>query len=188
MRQFKAIINVDLDGVVYDFGGDIRRFIANEEGVSPADVYVPSWGVRDGKFDRWWRMAVEEGWVWGRYGSPPMEGSREYMWKLSDEEYYIRLVTLRLVQSWNHAKIITNTTEWLDMHNIPYREICYIGPGTKKSDFRADYAIDDRPLHIQEYVDSGIEGRLLRQPWNVDSDIEYVVDDWEEFYDVVTGR
>ena len=177
----RPIINIDLDGCVSHFGDDIRYWIAQMEGVEPEDVVVPPWGQQDGKFDRWWRLGVEKGFVWGLYSSPPIEGAREALWKLSDAEFHLRIVTLRLVQSWNHALIVENTVKWLDTHNIPYRSLSFIGPGEKKSDFKAIAAIDDRPLHVREYQEADINGFLLAQPWNKNDRDGLPVTDWEGF-------
>lgn len=179
----RPIVNIDLDGCVYDFGGDIRRWIALSEGIPYDEINVPSWGIKDGKFDRWWRLGVEAGYVWGENASAPLEGAREAMWKLSDMEYHIRIVTLRLVQSWNHALIIRNTVDWLDQHNIPYRSISFIGPNEKKSDFHAIAGIDDRPDHVREYMAEHIYGYLLPQWWNENDREGLVVASWEEFVD-----
>lgn len=189
-KEFRARINVDLDGVIDPFGDNLRWFIGEREGVPAEEVEVPAWGTKRGKFDAWWRKGVASGAIWGtNRPTKPIEGAREFMWKLSDDEYFIRIVTLRLVQSWNHAKIITNTVQWLDRENIPYREISFIGPGTEKSDFHADFAIDDRPKHAEEYMEKGIKGYLLTQPWNADSDtLAPRTDDWEDFYYKVTRQ
>lgn len=188
-KEFRARVNVDLDGVIDPFGDNLRWYIGEREGKPADEVEVPSWGTKRGKFDRWWRMGVEEGAVWGtNRPTKPIAGARDYMWKLSDEGFFIRIVTLRLVQSWNHAKIITNTVQWLDQENIPYREISFIGPGTEKSDFHADFAIDDRPKHVDEYRAKGIKGYLLSQPWNEEDTVQPRADSWEDFYNkVISG-
>ena len=47
--------------------------------------------------------------------------------QLSDEGYRIRIITHRLVTNWGHARIVSDTVEWLDTNRIPYRDLCFLG-------------------------------------------------------------
>ncbi len=180
-KKFKGIINVDLDGVVYDFHHACQQWIYLQT-LERWDE-IPGWTEPNGEFERWWRLGVEAGAIWGTakgFNWKPIDGARKYMWMLSDAEYYIRLVTTRLVQSFNHKIIVNNTVDWLDHHNIPYREICFLGWDTKKSSFLCDYAIDDRPEHTNDYWEHHVDAMLYSQPYNEGAKVPWR-GGWEDF-------
>lgn len=180
------VINVDLDGVVYDFKG----FMANwfiERGVMDEFFdwqettwnFWEDWGVPYGLYEREFRTALSDGNLWKTGDAIP--GASEYLWRLHDDGYYIRIVTRRLVHSGLHSRAISNTSCWLDTARIPYWEIVFLGPNDRKGVFQADYAIDDNPNYVLDQNAAGITTFLFEQSHNRNTPWQRVKT-WEEFY------
>lgn len=195
------IINVDLDGVVYDFHTSLMEYIYGKGGwlhlVTPRRWNVwEDWGMTFGEWNHWFRRAVEDGEVWGK--GPMIPGARHYLWKLSDEGHHIRIVTDRLVHAFGHRAAVTATAQWLDDNNIPYRSLSFEG---KKYLFASDNSvlIDDKPSNVNSFVYSvtdeltRYEAVLFAQPWN-DVDVNYLqptvrrLSGWEAVYEWINER
>lgn len=57
----------------------------------------------------------------------PMEpDASEIIWKLSDKNHHIKIIVNRFITDGLNHKVVTHTTDWLDRHDIPYREILFI--------------------------------------------------------------
>ena len=97
------------------------------------------WKIPKGEFMRWWRLGIEAGEVYGN--GPLIEGAREALWKLSDAEWNIHIVSNRLSKFGLHDQILINTAKWLKENNIPYRDFSLT---SDKHSIHADAMIDDR--------------------------------------------
>ncbi len=195
-------VNVDLDGVVYPFHEVMalwtwqlrgeKDWTNSWEWDTAPEMPLPApskwdfqdqWGMSEGEFQSAFRLGVDSDFVW-TVGSP-LGGSVAELWRLSDAGVYIRIVTQRLVHKNNHATVQEKTARWLDKWNVPYHEILYVGPKSSKSDFRADYAIDDNASIVEDYLSSSdVEAYLYERPWNEDTNLPNVYG-WEEFTAIV---
>lgn len=204
----RTILNIDLDGVVYQFHSQLASFIEMNGRPGP-NALLPGfevdftgssypepqewglfeeWNMSEGEWRSWFRRAVESGHLWAE--GKPIDGAVEYLWRLSDAGYFIRLVTTRLVHPFNHAFAISATVKWLDKCNIPYRGICFLGPGEKKSSFEGALLLDDNLENARDYEDNAKGFAVIfTQPWNSDPDGQCKdirrVGSWAEFYRLV---
>lgn len=115
------------------------------------------YGMTTGEFKRWWRMGVEQEYIY-RKGNP-IPGARDALWRLSDAEWSIDICTHRLNQFGNHHKITLNTVNWLHEQNIPYRNLLFLDEKTLMS---ADAIVDD----MTKYMDPNSHGRCFLFPAN----------------------
>ena len=168
----RPIINVDLDGVVFDFVGAFGDFCSHMLHRNlPRPTIWDFWTEWDISFEDWkdlFQEAVAAG-LWVRR-SALISGAREALQALSDLEYHIRIVTTRLVHARGFAMAASDTVVWLETAQIPYRSLAIIGPGDSKAHYEAQVIIDDYLPNVADFI--SVPGRLgivFDQPWNQDT-------------------
>ncbi|MFQ5556363.1 MAG: hypothetical protein ACE5GB_02475, partial [Acidimicrobiales bacterium] len=125
------VFGVDLDGVVADYTVGFRDVVAEERGIDPEMLPLDrqwdfhEWGFGPDDFDHFHRIAVTQRRILTTL--PMVEGAADALWRLSDAGVWIRVITHRLYTNWSHAAAISDTVTWLDDHQIPYRDICFLG-------------------------------------------------------------
>ena len=150
MKDSTFILGVDLDGVVGDFYGAIRR-IASEWLNKPLETLttdvsfgLDEWGIDEfGGYDRLHRFAVTQRDIFR--DMEPIENAPAILRKLSNQNIRIRIITHRLFLKYSHRTSITQTVDWLDNYDIPYWDICFMND---KGAVGAHVYIDDAPENI----------------------------------------
>jgi 5'(3')-deoxyribonucleotidase len=144
------ILGVDLDGVVGDFYGAIRK-IASEWLDKPLETLttevtygLEEWGIDEfGGYDRLHRFAVTQRNIFR--DMEPLKDAPATLRKLSHLGIRIRIITHRLFLKYSHRTSITQTVEWLDKYDIPYWDLCFMND---KGAVGAHVYIDDSPDNI----------------------------------------
>jgi 5'(3')-deoxyribonucleotidase len=157
MDESSFIIGVDLDGVVGDFYGAMRR-IAAEWLDKPLDSLtrevtfgLDEWGIAEfGGYDRLHRFAVTQRNLFRDMA--PIKDAPAILRKLSMHGIRIRIITHRLFLKYSHRTSITQTVEWLDSYDIPYWDICFMAD---KGAVGAHVYIDDSPDNVTRLRDQG---------------------------------
>jgi len=157
MDDSSFIFGVDLDGVVGDFYGAIRR-IASEWLNKPLESLtrevsfgLNEWGIDEfGGYDRLHRFAVTQRNIFGNM--EPIEHAPAILRKLSNQGIRIRIITHRLFLKYSHRTSITQTVDWLDNYDIPYWDICFMND---KGAVGAHVYIDDAPDNIHSLRKQG---------------------------------
>ncbi|MFA9565167.1 MAG: hypothetical protein ACERLM_10755 [Acidimicrobiales bacterium] len=163
------IIGVDLDGVCADYAAGLRTVRAAMLGVEvdrlpPAATWnFEEWGLDRAGFEELHRTAVLEHRLFRDL--PVIEGAAETLWRLSDAGAWVRVITHRLYQNWGHATAVSDTVSWLDEHDIPYRDLCFLGA---KPEVEADVYVDDAPHNVEALRSAGNSVIVFRQPYNAD--------------------
>jgi 5'(3')-deoxyribonucleotidase len=150
MNESSFILGVDLDGVVGDFYGAMRRITA-EWLDRPVDSLtreisygLDEWGIAEyGGYDRLHRFAVTRRNIFRDMA--PIENAPAILRKLSNRGIRIRIITHRLFLKYSHRTSITQTVDWLDDYDIPYWDICFMND---KGAVGAHVYIDDAPENI----------------------------------------
>jgi len=150
MDNSSFIFGVDLDGVVGDFYGAIRK-IASEWLNKPINKLteevsygLKEWGIDEfGGYDRLHRFAVTQRNIFGNM--EPIEHAPAILRKLSNQGIRVRIITHRLFLKFSHRTTITQTVDWLDNLDIPYWDICFMND---KGAVGAHVYIDDAPENI----------------------------------------
>ena len=144
------IFGVDLDGVVGDFYGSIRKIAAEWldrpiESLTPEVSYgLEEWGISEaGGYGRLHRFAVTQRNIFR--DMEPIKNAPAILRKLSDRGIRIRIITHRLFLKFFHHTSITQTVDWLDNFDIPYWDICFMND---KGAVGAHVYIDDAPVNI----------------------------------------
>ncbi len=159
------IIGVDLDGVCADFYGRMREIAAEwfERPVDELPVEVAyglgEWGVDSREqYESLHRFAVTQRDLFAT--CPMIPGARKYLRQLSGENARIRIITHRLFIHYFHKLAVSQTTDWLDRHGLPYWDLCFM---KEKAQVGADIYIEDTPHNIEQLAPRGTAHHLLRQ-------------------------
>ena len=148
-RRF--VFGVDLDGVCADFYRGLRPIAAEWLGVDvvthPERVTwgLPEWGIdkAPGGYEALHRFAVTQRELFRVI--PPMPAAPAALRRLSQENIRIRIITHRFFIKYFHQVAVRQTIEWLDNHDIPYWDLCFM---QEKAAVGADLYIEDSPRNI----------------------------------------
>jgi len=164
------IFGVDLDGVVGDFYGAIRK-IAAEWLNKPVDSLttdvsygLEEWGLSEfGGYDRLHRFAVTQRNIFR--DMEPIENAPAVLRKLSNQGIRVRIITHRLFLKYSHRTSITQTVDWLDKYDVPYWDICFMND---KGAVGAHVYIDDAPDNIMSLRKQGCKTIIFSNSTNLD--------------------
>ncbi|HBR49564.1 MAG TPA: 5'-nucleotidase [Nitrospira sp.] len=151
-RERRFVIGVDLDGVCADFYGGLRPIAAEWLGVNVTSLPervtwgLPEWGVdmAPGGYEALHRFAVTQRELFRVL--PPMPGGPAALRKLSAENVRIRIITHRFFIKHFHQVAARQTIEWLDYHDIPYWDLCFM---QEKAAVGADLYLEDSPRNVE---------------------------------------
>ena len=157
MDKSSFIFGVDLDGVVGDFYGALRKIAAEWLGrpldslTTDVSFGLDEWGIAEyGGYDRLHRFAVTQRNLFR--DMEPIKNAPAILRKLSGRGIRIRIITHRLFLKYSHRTSITQTVDWLDSWDIPYWDLCFMAD---KGAVDADVYIDDAPSNIQRLREQG---------------------------------
>ncbi len=179
------VFGVDLDGVCADYTTAFRTVVAEELGVAEASLPLErswdfrEWGLDAKGFEEMHHLAVAEKRFFRTL--PAFDGCADVLWRLSDAGVWIRIITHRLYVNWGHAAAVSDTVHWLDHHQIPYRDICFLGV---KPQVEADVYIDDAPHNVTALRATGNPVIVFDQPYNTGLDGPRA-STWAEVEDIV---
>lgn len=148
----KFVLGVDLDGVVADYYGFLRDIAAEWYGVPvnklPKKV---KWGLRewgigsDEEYLDLHRFAVTQKDLFKNVKEVPGAGSA--LRRLDRRgDIRIRIITHRFFTKYTHQIVARQTTEWLDVHGIPYWDLCFMA---EKDKVGASVYVEDGPKNIE---------------------------------------
>jgi 5'(3')-deoxyribonucleotidase len=157
-RRF--VLGVDLDGVCADFYGGLKPVAAEWLGVDVASLpdrvswTLPEWGVDQapGGYDALHRFAVTQRELFRQL--PPMPGAPQALRRLSTQDVRIRIITHRLFIKYFHQVAVRQTIEWLDFHDIPYWDLCFM---REKAAVGADLYVEDSPENVARLRAQGLK-------------------------------
>lgn len=150
MDEGVFILGVDLDGVVGDFYAMLRNIAADwldcpvEKLTSEVSFGLNEWELsKYGGYERLHRYAVTQRNLFRLM--PPIKDAPATLRKLSVRGIRIRIITHRLFLKYFHKESIQQTVDWLDAHDIPYWDLCFM---KDKRAVGAHVYIDDAPENI----------------------------------------
>jgi len=164
------ILGVDLDGVVGDFYGAIRKIAAEwldrplETLTTEVTFGLDEWGLAEfGGYDRLHRFAVTQRNIFR--DMEPIKNAPAILRKLSSQGIRIRIITHRLFLKFSHRTTITQTVDWLDNYDIPYWDICFMND---KGAVGAHIYVDDAPENIINLRNQGCKTIVFGNSTNRD--------------------
>ena len=152
MTDRSFVFGVDLDGVVADFYAGLRPVAAEWLGVELATLPERvTWGLKEwglerapGGYEALHKFAVMQRELFLKL--PQMAGAPQTLRRLSKEGVRIRIITHRLFIKYFHQMAVSQTIEWLDHHDIPYWDLCFM---QQKTAVGADLYIEDSPANVE---------------------------------------
>ena len=157
MDESSFILGVDLDGVVGDFYGAMRKIAAEwlnkslEALTTEVSYGLEEWNITEfGGYERLHRFAVTQRNLFR--DMEPIKDAPAVLRKLSSRGIRIRIITHRLFLKYSHKATITQTVDWLDSWDIPYWDLCFMAD---KGAVGAHVYIDDSPSNIERLRDQG---------------------------------
>ena len=91
---------------------------------------------------------------------PPTARAPQALRRLSKAGVRIRIITHRLFIKYFHQIAVSQTIQWLDRHDIPYWDLCFM---QEKTAVGADLYIEDSPSNIERLRAEGAENDRLHQ-------------------------
>jgi 5'(3')-deoxyribonucleotidase len=157
MDESSFILGVDLDGVVGDFYGAMRKIAAGwldkplESLTEDVGFGLEEWGIAEyGGYERLHRFAVTQRNLFR--DMDPLKDAPAVLRKLSARGIRIRIITHRLFLKYFHRASISQTVDWLDSWDIPYWDLCFMAD---KGAVGAHVYIDDSPDNVNRLRDQG---------------------------------
>jgi 5'(3')-deoxyribonucleotidase len=156
-RRF--VFAVDLDGVCADFYRGLRPIAAEWLGVDVSTLPervswgLPEWGIdkAPGGYEALHRFAVTQRDLFRVL--PPMAGAPGALRRLSAADVRIRIITHRFFIKFFHQVAARQTIEWLDHHDIPYWDLCFM---QEKAAVGADLYLEDAPRNVEQLRAEGL--------------------------------
>jgi 5'(3')-deoxyribonucleotidase len=181
------VLGVDLDGTCADFYGGLRPIAAEWLGVAEASLTpdvswnLPEWGVATapGGYKKLHHFAVTQRLLFATL--KPMPGAPQVLRKLSVEGVRVRIITHRLFIKHFHRIAVQQTIDWLDGHDIPYWDLCFLAD---KAAVGADLYVEDSPANISLLRAEGCQTIVFSNSTNRDLPAPRA-DTWAEVYDLV---
>jgi hypothetical protein len=181
------VLGVDLDGTCADFYTALRPIAAEWLGVDPETLGpevswdLPEWGVAQapGGYLKLHQFAVTQRDLFRVM--KPVAGAPQVLRRLSDEGVRIRIITHRLLLKGFHRVAVQQTIDWLDGHDIPYWDLCFLAD---KAAVGADLYVEDSPANIEHLRSHGHRAIVFTSSTN-----RYLpgprADTWDEVYTMV---
>ena len=164
---------VDLDDVVLDLTGGVRRTVAREHGVEVPEF--DSWNMdlilKPILGQPWMKWMRSKDWLWATF--PAIDGAIGGLETLRRRGIYLECVTSK--PEWAEPQV----WKWLGLWRPPFNRVTIMGDGTRKVDVTdATLLVDDKPQNCQEFLDEGRRAILFTRPHNLDVRARVRCDDW----------
>ncbi|MCL2602621.1 MAG: 5'-nucleotidase [Treponema sp.] len=170
MEENSFIFGVDLDGVVGDFYGAMRKITADwldkplESLTEDVSFGLDEWGIKEyGGYERLHRFAVTQRNLFR--DMLPIKDAPAVLRRISSSGIRIRIITHRLFLKYSHRTTITQTVDWLDSWDIPYWDLCFMAD---KGAVGAHIYIDDSPSNIKRLRNQGCNTIIFSNSTNRD--------------------
>jgi deoxypyrimidine-specific 5' nucleotidase type C protein (NT5C) len=182
----RFVLGVDLDGVCADFYGGLRTIAAEWTGKSLGELpevvsySLPEWDLGPfGGYEELHRFAVTQRQLFQKL--EPMPGCPSGLRKLSAANIRIRIITHRLVIKYFHKEAIEQTVAWLDIHGIPYWDLCFM---REKAEVGANLYVEDAPANVEAMRNAGLPTLVFTNSTNLELGPPRV-DSWDEVVEFV---
>lgn len=190
MAETQFVLGVDLDGVCADFYSGLRPIAAEWLGVEATTLPLkvswglPEWGIdkAPGGYEALHRFAVTQRDLFRIL--PPMLGAPVALRRLSAENVRIRIITHRFFIKYFHQVAARQTIEWLDYHDIPYWDLCFM---KEKSAVGANIYIEDSPGNIERLRKEGLTTLVFTNSTNAHLPGPRA-DNWEQVVEFVMNE
>lgn len=166
------IINVDVDGVLYDFTGAMRREVKAVMGITGEDLHDPSqwsihkdWPITGKQFHSIMEDGIAQGRIFRRGDTVEDVWTKRSMQHIMDLGWHVRIVTSKTFRDpFITMQARKSTLDWIYENEIPHHTLAFSDSSIGKRTYMADAVVDDKPSI--EWVQWGAFNFLYDQPWN----------------------
>lgn len=162
-------IGVDIDGVLYPFAEQLRRYAIDVAGYHPDlpeatswHFHRDQWDMSDAEFTDLFQRSVADGAVFAH--GDPYPGAREALADLADAGHTIVIVTARHVPGDDDGALVRAVTQqWLDTEGLCHHQVLYTDA---KHLVAVDICVDDSVDQYRQLAAAGRNPWLFDRPWN----------------------
>ena len=178
----RPIINVDVDGVLYDFTAAMRTEVHAVMGIPKEELPYPdqwsiheSWPISAEQFNSIMYDGIAHGRVFVNGGLMGGVETRSSLYRLRKNGWHVRIVTSKTFRDgFVTLQARKSTLDWLDRQEVPYDTISFTSSDIGKQGLLADAVVDDKP--DMSWTQYGADNFLFDQPWNQPSEVAV---EWE---------
>lgn len=161
-------VGFDLDGVLYDFGNSVRRYLDSinrpygwKDGADEPHTwnFFEYWGVTVEDFVQICHDGVDAGFIFSGPARPNAVEAVERVARLGHE---IIIITDRSFGS-SPKNSENATTEWLAQHGIEYDELWF---SPDKTVAQTDMFVEDKLQNYDALRNAGVDTYLITREWN----------------------
>lgn len=181
-------IGFDLDGVLFNFGDSVQRFLEHtgrghlwKSGPteSPFWDFYKDWGWTSAEFVQLCNEGADAGFI---FCGPAREHAAEAVGKVLSLGHEVIIITDRQFGTTPEVSH-RNTTKWLDQHGIEFDELRFSADKTCVS---TDMFVEDKLENYDALVEAGSNAFLINRAWNqVGPDARNRINHVMEFADAV---
>ena len=166
-------VGFDLDGVLYDFGNSVRRYLDSigtpygfkDDAAEPHhwDFYE-YWGMDRKQFTQLCHDGVDAGYIFQGGIRPNAVSAVERVARLGHDVIIITDRQFGTVPQNSHNA----TNEWLAQHGIEYDELVF---SADKTAVQTDVFVEDKLENYDNLVANNTSCFLINRPWNHDPEM-----------------
>lgn len=182
-------VGFDLDGVLYNFGDSVKRYLeATERGhiwksgptETPFWDFYKDWGWTGQQFVEMCNEGADAGFI---FTGPAREGAAEAVGRVARLGHEVIIITDRQFGSTPEVSH-KNTENWLSEHGIEYDELHF---SADKTCVKTDMFVEDKLENYDALVEAGVHTFLINRAWNIvdGGDTRMRINDVSEYADFV---
>jgi FMN phosphatase YigB (HAD superfamily) len=161
-------VGVDLDGVLYNFGDSVKRYLDYigqsdlwKSGPTPKPYwdFYKDWGWSGQEFVKLCNDGADAGFI---FCGPARDGAVEAMERIARTGNEVIIVTDRQFGTTPQVSE-RNTVEWLTQHGIWYDELIF---STDKTVGKCDVFVEDKLENYDALTAAGTKAWLINRAWN----------------------
>lgn len=182
-------VGFDLDGVGYNFGDSVKRYLdATERGhiwksgptPKPFWDFYKDWGWTGAEFVQMCNEGADAGYI---FCGPARDGFVDSVRRVAELGHEVIIVTDRQFGSTPEVSH-KNTENWLAEHGIEYDELVF---SADKTCVPTDMFVEDKLENYDALVAAGTHTFLINRAWNVveGGDTRFRINDVTEYADFV---
>ena len=163
-------VGFDLDGVLYDFGNSVRRYLDSigrpysfhaDKDEPHTWNFFEHWGMDRHEFAQICHDGADAGYV---FTGPARPNAVWAVQAVKEAGHTVVIITDRQFGSRPEVSH-DNTRNWLAQHNIPYDELHF---SADKTSVPTDIFVEDKLENYDALVNVGTPCVLIDRPWNQD--------------------
>lgn len=166
-------IGFDLDGVLYNFGDSVKRYLESigqghvwKSGPNPMPYwdFYKDWGWDTKQFVDMCNAGADAGYI---FTGPARYNAAEAVKRVKNLGHEVIIITDRQFGSTPYVSH-KNTQNWLAKHEIPYDELYF---SADKTCVETDMFVEDKLENYDALDSAGVEVYLINRKWNfIDGD------------------